>query len=229
MEKTRIAIAGSRGLIGSAATQFFEQKPDCEVFEIDLQLGHDLTDEDFVKSWFESNPAEYLINLFALNDHVEEIQSGQQTLFSVSLESVRKYLETNVVSLFSVCRQFARSDHAKGIINFSSTYGLVSPLPDLYSGREKHIGYSTSKGAVIQLTKHLATHLAPRIRVNCIAPGGVEHDQGESFIAAYSRHTPIGRMMRRTELNRLLEYLCSDHSSYMTGSVITIDGGWTAW
>ena len=164
-----------------------------------------------------------------LNDHVEEIQCGRQTLFSVSLESLRKYLETNVISLFSVCRQFARSDHAKGIINFSSTYGLVSPLPDLYSGREKHIGYSTSKGAVIQLTKHLATHLAPRIRVNCIAPGGVEHDQGESFIAAYSRHTPMGRMMRSTELNKLLEYLCSDHSNYMTGSVITIDGGWTAW
>jgi len=191
-------------------------------------LGHDLTDENFVKSWFKKNKAEYLINLFALNDHIDP-KIKRSTLFNISLDSFRKFLEVNVTALFSVCREFAKNKEAKGIVNFASTYGMVSPLPHIYRNGEKHIGYSASKGAVIQLSRHLAVHLAPRVRVNCLVPGGVEHKQGKQFIKNYSKHTPMSRMMKKDELNKLLEYLCSEDSSYMTGSIITIDGGWTAW
>ena len=106
---------------------------------------------------------------------------------------------------------------------------MVSPIPHLYKDEGKHIGYSASKGAVIQLTKHLATHLAPRVRVNCVAPGGVDHKVDEEFIKKYSQHVPMKRMMNKNELNKLLEYLCSEDSSYMTGSIINVDGGWTTW
>lgn len=228
MKKTRIIIIGSKGLIGSRVASFFKKKKDCQVLELDLVLGHDLTNEKFVKSWFRKNKAEYLINLFALNDHIDS-KMKKSTLFHINLESFRRFLEINVTALFSVCREFAKNKRAKGIINFASTYGVVSPIPFLYKKGEKHIGYSASKGAVIQLSRHLATHLAPKMRVNCIVPGGIEHAQGKDFIKRYSRYTPMGRMMKKDELNAMLEYLCSDASSYMTGSIITIDGGWTAW
>lgn len=227
MAKPRsIIITGSKGLIGKSAADYLKKR--YQVLELDLKLGHDLTNEDFVKSWFEKNRAEYLINLFAMNDHVNP-QVPRSTLFDVSLDSVREFLEINVIALFSVCREFAKSKQARGIINFASTYGLVSPLPFLYKNGAKHVGYSTSKGAVIQLSRYLAVHLAPRISINCIAPGGVEYKQDREFVKKYSRYAPMRRMMKRNELNKLLEYLCSDGSSYMTGSVITIDGGWTAW
>ena len=79
------------------------------------------------------------------------------------------------------------------------------------------------------MTKFLATHLAPNIRVNCIAPGGVRFDQDEEFIQKYSKLTPMNRMMEKNELNELVEFLCSSGSSYMTGSTIVVDGGWTSW
>jgi NAD(P)-dependent dehydrogenase (short-subunit alcohol dehydrogenase family) len=86
-----------------------------------------------------------------------------------------------------------------------------------------------SKAGVINLTKFLATHLAPNIRVNCVAPGGVEHNQDEEFKKKYNKLTPLGRMMKKDELNGIIEFLCSSKSSYMTGSTVVLDGGWTTW
>jgi NAD(P)-dependent dehydrogenase (short-subunit alcohol dehydrogenase family) len=79
------------------------------------------------------------------------------------------------------------------------------------------------------LTKHLATHLSPNIRVNTIIPGGVEHNQSPDFKDKYSSYTPMKRMMKVEELNGIVEYLISDSSSYTTGAEFKIDGGWTAW
>ena len=109
-------------------------------------------------------------------------------LFEISLESFNRYLNINVLSLFSVCREFARNNSKGTIVNFSSTYGITSPMPDLYPGKnEKHIGYGVPKAAVIQLTRHLAIHLAPNFTVNCVAPGGVKHEQDKNFIEKYYR------------------------------------------
>ena len=219
-----IIITGSEGLIGSEVSRFLSQNN--TVIKLDLALGHDLRDESFVNPFFKENPADYLVNLFALNDHGD---LPKTSLFDVPLESVQKYLDVNILALFSVCRAFARQKGAKGIVNFSSTYGMVSPRPELYDDGEKHIGYSISKGAVIQLSRHLAVHLSPDVRVNCVAPGGVYVDTiPKSLKKKYEKEVPMKRMMDVGELNGLIGFLCSDQSSYMTGSVIANDGGWTA-
>ena len=100
-------------------------------------------------------------------------------------------------------------------------------------GKEKHIGYSVSKAAVAHMSRCLAVSLAPKIRVNCIAPGGVAFsptsESSENFVRMYEKNTPIGRMMDVSELNGMVEYLCSEKSSYCTGAIINIDGGWTSW
>jgi len=228
MEKTKlkIIVTGSEGLLGKEITQYLEKK--YHVKKLDLLLGHDLRDEKFVKSWFSKNKADALVNCFALNDHVK-LGEKRGTIFDISLNSFSEFLDVNLTVLFSVCREFARNNKQGSIINFSATTGIVSARPDLYNGAHKHPGYSVSKAGVINLTKFLATHLSPKIRVNCVAPGGVEYAQDKKFIEKYSKLTPLGRMMKKNELNKLIEFLCTDDSSYITGSTMVVDGGWTTW
>lgn len=222
----KIIVTGSEGLLGKEIVNYLEKNND--VVKLDLVLGHDLTDETFVKKWFKKNQACSLVNCFALNDHVEKGKK-RPTLFDITLKSFSQFLDTNLIALFSVCREFARNNKSGSIINFSATTGIVSARPDLYNGSHKHVGYSVSKAGVINLTKFLATHLAPNIRINCVAPGGVEHNQDTKFIKKYSKHTPLGRMMKKNELNGIIEYLCGPQSSYVTGATFVIDGGWTTW
>jgi len=222
----KIIVTGSEGLLGKEISKHLEKNHD--VLKLDLILGHDLTDEFFVKKWFKENHATCLVNCFALNDHVEKWKK-RPTLFDISLKSFSNFMDVNLVSLFSVCREFARNNDIGSIVNFSASTGIVSARPDLYDGGHKHIAYSISKAGVDNMTKFLATHLAPNIRVNCIAPGGVEANQDKEFIKKYSKHTPLNRMMKKDELNGIIEFLCSSQSSYVTGATFVIDGGWTAW
>lgn len=226
MTKLRIIFTGSEGLLGKEISEFLGKKND--IIRLDLKLGHDLTNEDFVKKFFKENTGDCLVNCFAYNDHVKKGEK-RGTIFDISLDSFNEFLGINLTSLFSVCREFARNNQRGSIVNFSATTGIVSARPDIYDGAHKHPAYSISKAGVINLTKFLATHLAPNIRVNCIAPGGVRFDQDEEFIKKYSKLTPMNRMMEKNELNELVEFLCSSGSSYLTGSTIVVDGGWTSW
>lgn len=216
----KIIVTGSRGLIGKEVTGHLKKSN--TVIEADLSLGQDLTDEKVCIDFFSKNKADYLVNLFALNHHIESGCSSSST----SLESFREYLDVNLTALFCCCREFSHRNHRGGIINFSSTYGLKSPRKDIYEDGEKHIGYTVSKHGVIGLTKHLAVHLAPFIRVNCICPGGMRYKQPKTFRERYSENTPMNRMGEPKELFGIIDYLCSDASSYTTGAVISIDGGW---
>ena len=222
----KIVVTGSEGLLGKEICNFLGKKH--KILKLDLKIGHDLTNEKFVKQWFKKNKADYLVNCFALNDHVDT-KRKKNTLFTLPLESFNEYLNINLTSLFSVCREFAKNNKSGSIINFSSTYGLVSPMPDLYNGSHKDIAYCVSKAGVINLTKYLAVHLAPNFTVNCLVPGGILFNQKKEFVKKYSTKTPMKRMMKKNELNGILDYLCSSSSSYMTGSIIVLDGGYTIW
>ena len=218
-----ITVTGSEGLLGSEICNFFDKTDN--VHKLDLELGHNLADESFVKKWFKDNPTTYLINCFAMNDH----GNSKTTLFDFPLDYFNDYLKINLTSLFSVCREFARNNNEGAIVNFSSIYGMVSPRPTLYDGAHKDIGYCVSKEGVINMTKYLAIHLAPNIRVNCVVPGGVGDDQPQQRIDDYSKLTPMKRMMKKNELNGIMDFLCSEKSSYVTGSSYVVDGGFTSW
>ena len=82
---------------------------------------------------------------------------------------------------------------------------------------------------MIQLSRHLATHSAPNFRVNTLVLGGILENQNEEFVTRYSANVPLGRMGSPSEILGAVEFLTSDASSYITGSAINIDGGWTAW
>lgn len=228
----KIIVTGSEGLLGTEICRYLESQGN-QVIRCDLSLGHDLTDEEFVKDFFSKNKGDALVNLYAVNPHVDK-KDNSTNLFDITLDSLNEYLQVNLLSLFSVCREFARNNSKGSIVNFSSTYGVVSPNPALYEeGKEKHVGYCVSKSGVVQLSRYLAVHLAPHFRINCVAPGGVAfkptNKQSIRFIEEYKERTPMKRMMFVNELNGIVEYLCSDKSTYTTGATINIDGGWTVW
>lgn len=229
MNERKIILTGSEGLIGKSLKDDFSARDEVEIICIDQDLGFDLTDEDQVVDVMKANSdASYLVNLFAINDHVEKGKKNP-SLFEISLSSVRTFCEVNLVALFSVCRAFVKyAETPKSILNFSSLYGIRSPKKFIYDITEKHIGYTITKHGVIGLTRHLATHLSP-VRVNCLVPGGVLHTQDKNFINKYSENVPLKRMMKASELSGIVDLLCSEKSSYITGAVIPIDGGWTAW
>lgn len=118
------------------------------------------------------------------------------------------------------------------IVNISSTYGNVSPNKNIYgnSGINAPVAYSSSKAALINLTRYIATHMAGfGIRANALSLGGVFNHQSEEFIKNYKALTPLNRMASIEEYQGAILFMMSDASSYMTGSNLIIDGGWTAW
>ena len=150
-----------------------------------------------------------------------------------------KVLSVNLKGIFLTCQVYGSemARHSQGsIINVSSIYGSVSPDQSLYQylrdeGNEfyKPISYSASKSGIYNLTRYLATYWAKQgVRVNTLTLAGVLDDQDQRFLDAYCKRIPIGRMANLDEYNGAILFLSSSASSYMTGSNLVIDGGWTA-
>ena len=155
------------------------------------------------------------------------------------LESWKTALDVNLTGTFLCCQAAVAPMLAQGktgsIINICSTYGLVAPDQRIYQ-REgtqtsfKPVYYSVTKAGVLGLTRYLSAYYAgTNIRVNALTPGGVYNNHDDVFLKAYTARTIMGRMANKDEMNGALLFLASDASSYMTGSNLVVDGGWTAW
>jgi NAD(P)-dependent dehydrogenase (short-subunit alcohol dehydrogenase family) len=149
-------------------------------------------------------------------------------------ETWRKALEVNLTAVFvltQACTSALREGGRGSVITIGSTYGLVGPDWRIYEGTDmgNAAGYAASKGGVIQLTRWLATTLAPAIRVNALTPGGVFRDHPERFRQAYEARTPLRRMATEEDYKGAAVFLASDLSRYVTGHNLVVDGGWTAW
>ena len=154
---------------------------------------------------------------------------GEQTV-----EAWDAAMRVNLTSAFIMVQEAREALAASGagsVILIASTYGLVGPDLRLYEGTTmgNPAGYAASKGGVLQLTRYLATVLAPRVRVNAVTPGGIWRHQPEAFHQRYVARTPLGRMATEEDLKGAIAYLASDLSAYVTGQNLVIDGGWTAW
>ena len=151
-----------------------------------------------------------------------------------SLETWRRALEVNLTAPFHFSQAFTpelQAANGGNIINIASIYGELGPDWRLYENTEmgSPAAYSSSKGGLIQLTRWLATTLAPHIRVNAISPGGIYRNQPDKFVKRYSSRTPLGRMGTEDDFQGAVGYLATDLSSYVTGEIIQVDGGWSVW
>ena len=153
----------------------------------------------------------------------------------------RQVMSVNIDGLFLVAQAVGKQMVAQGrggsIIQTSSLYGIVGPDFRIYDGSDYMGGrittpavYAASKGAVVQLTRYLATYWGDKnIRVNTLVPGGIESGQNETFRRNYASRVPLGRMADVDEMIGAVIYLASDASSYVTGQMLIVDGGWTTW
>ena len=158
-----------------------------------------------------------------------------------SLSEWRKIMAVNVDGMFLVAQavngQMQKQGTGGNIIQTASIYGIVSSDKRIYEGSfyfGRQISnlavYSTSKAAVVGLTRYLAANWGDAgIRVNALVPAGVESGQNDTFKARYSARVPLARMAKADEMVGALVYLASDASSYVTGHCLVVDGGLSAW
>ena len=190
-------------------------------------LIFDITDESSVKQGLASLASlDILINNagIGLVGNIEETEQADfQRVFRVNVEGpflVTKY-----------ALPLLTASHGS-IVNIASVAGLV--------GIKRRFAYCASKGAVVALTRQLSVDYPTAIRVNCICPGTVDTPFVEAYLEKYHKHEkekvrqelnqrqPIGRLGRPEEIANLVLYLSSKEADFINGSVLTIDGGWTA-
>ena len=151
-----------------------------------------------------------------------------------SVDTWRRALEVNLTAAFHLCQGLTPLLQASGrgsIINIGSIYGEYGPDWGLYAGTSMSnpAAYGASKGGLLQLTRWLATTLAPRLRVNAISPGGIARGQPQAFVERYEARTPMGRMATEDDFRGVVAFLASDMAAYVTGQNLSIDGGWGVW
>jgi NAD(P)-dependent dehydrogenase (short-subunit alcohol dehydrogenase family) len=214
-----------------------------------LGITLDVTDpesvRDMVRNTIDSSGRlDILVNSAALDPKFEPNLdiTYKQSFEDYPLASWKQALDVNLTGIFLTSQAAVRPmlDQGKGvIINICSIYGLVGPDQRIYQKENpegsqdvsyKPVYYSVTKAGLLGMTRYLAAYYAGKnIRVNALTPGGVYNQHDEQFIRAYSARTMLGRMANKDEMNAGLLYLASDASSYMTGSNLVVDGGWTAW
>jgi NAD(P)-dependent dehydrogenase (short-subunit alcohol dehydrogenase family) len=192
---------------------------------------------DVVAAW---GTPRILINNAALDSPPDAPPAEVGPFETYPESSFEKVMRVNVQGTLLCCQVVGgcMAEHGGGsIINISSTYGILSPCQDIYEFRRakgetffKPVAYSVSKSAILNLTRYLATYWAKKgVRVNTLTPAGVFNHQPAEFLKGYCARVPMGRMAREDEMNGAVLFLASDASTYVTGSNIVVDGGWSAW
>lgn len=156
------------------------------------------------------------------------IGGGPNKAHEVSIDEWNKVIGINQTGIFLINKYVINEMLKTGkgaIVNTSSMYGLV--------GTTMSFAYSASKGAINQMTRSLAlTYAHDNIRVNAIAPGYVDTpilaSVPKEMKDAMANQLPIGRLGKDVEIASLICYLLSDEASFITGAIISIDGGFTA-
>ncbi len=235
-------ITGGGSGIGEATAKLFGQAG-AKVLVVDIDearanscadsirgakgMACDITDEDQVKSLFgRLDSLDVLVNCAGIG----LVGTAEET----ELKEFQRLFRVNVEGTFLMTREalpFLKKSHGS-VLNIGSVAGLV--------GVKRRFGYCATKGAVMAMTKQLAVDYPTEIRANCIAPGTVDSPFVEGYLEKYHSHEkekvraelnqrqPIGRLGRPDEIAKLALYISSPAAEFMNGSVVAIDGGWTA-
>ena len=214
----------------------------CEGYAVDI------TNEKIIKKNSKEIIAKYgkidgLINNAANNPKIEDDSTiNFSRLENFDLEVWQNDLNVGLLGSFLCIKYYgfeiSKNLHGGSIINVSSDLGVIAPNQNLYKKEGvseelqsvKPVTYSVVKHGINGLTKYVSTYWSDKnVRCNSICPGGVFNNQPEDFLNKVSKLIPLGRMAEKEEINGLIIYLLSDSSSYVNGSIISIDGGRTSW
>jgi 2-keto-3-deoxy-L-fuconate dehydrogenase len=239
--KVALITGGASGIGEATARVFAEAGAHVIIVDIDLPRAQslaqalpnasaqrcDITQEADVQQLFAAIPAlDILFNCagIGLVGNVEETDFADfQRLFRVNVEGAFLMTKAALPLLKKV---------RGSVLNMGSVAGVV--------GVKRRFAYCATKGAITALTRQLAVDYPVEIRANCIAPGTVDSPFVEAYLEKYhqnekekvrgelNQRQPLGRLGRPDEIAYLALYISSSAADFMNGSVVTIDGGWTA-
>ena len=178
-------------------------------------------------------------NTFVNCSYPKDKYWNKNTFSEKNINSFLKNIELNFISNFWLSKEIAEVFKSKkkqsSIILFSSIYGMVGQDLEIYDNSKikENLTYSIIKGGIINFTKLMASNYSKHnIRINVVSPGGVRDKnnktQNKKLIKNYSKRVPFKRMAHPDEIANTVIFLCSDLSSYMSGSNLVVDGGWTS-
>ena len=151
--------------------------------------------------------------------------SIRHKFLDITPEEWSRVVAVNLTGVFNVAQTAARYMSERGggvILNMASTNGIV--------GHPFYADYNATKAGVIELTRSMALELAPKVRVNAVAPGYVltpmqRAEYSAAMLEAVNRKIPLGRHAEPAEIAALFAFLASDDATYLSGQVYVIDGG----
>ncbi len=238
-------ITGASGKIGLALTEEFAKngyfviaqynKNKGEILSLIKSLPNDLAEMVFPVQCDFSKKESVLSFINFLSDNFKSLDvlvnnagiDVYKLITDTTDEDLEKIVSVNLTSAYKLCRFAAGKMIGKksgNIINISSVWGSV--------GAAMETAYSATKGALISLTKALAKELAPSgINVNCVCPGVIDTKMNAIFTESEMKdiidNIPKGRLGTAEEIAKLVNFLSSPAADYITGQIITADGGFT--
>ncbi len=222
LEGKRVVVTGGTSGIGEATCRRFREEG-AHVVSIALDDGADnvvcdVADRAQVNRAFEQIGA---LDVLVANAGI----SIRAPFVDIREEDWRRVVDVDLTGVFHCAQEAARRMDEGVILMTASTNGL--------SGHELYADYNASKAGVILLARTMALELAPKVRVNAVCPGYVltpmqRAEYTDEMLAAVDERIPLKRHAAPEEIAALFAFLASDDAGYITGAVLTIDGGETA-
>ena len=244
LNNKNIILTGGSGFLGKQITAAF-LKNNSNIYILDLKKPNlkskkiiyfkcDISNEKEVKKValkLKSKKIDILINN-AANDYIPFKTKTKISFENFDIQKWNNDLAVGLGGAF-LCTKIFGSIMAKKkagvILNISSDLGIIAPDQSLYKDLkfEKPVTYSVVKHGLNGLTKYAAAYWANKnVRCNAIAPGGIINNQNVKFLNKIKKIIPMGRLAKKNEYNNLILFLCSEQSSYMTGSIVVADGAY---
>lgn len=199
----------------------------------------DITDEAWPQLLRDTVARRGRLDILVNNAHVARGGSLRLAQSSDWVEALNLAVVATANALNAARDGLAASAQAGGpasVINIASMYGVVAPVPDMYDSEEGRNppAYGAAKAAMLQLTRYAAAELGPQgIRVNSITlgpfPGAAQEADAAELVQRIADRTMLRRVGQPDEVSTALQFLASPRSSFVTGSNVVVDGGWTAW
>lgn len=246
LKKKVVLITGGSGFFGSRLAKIIQLNNGVPII-LDKKINSkksskfeyfklDITKKKSVENVIKKITKKYekidcLINNAALNNKLDQNKSK---LENFSLKQWNDEINVGLTGALLVTQSVIKNmikNKSGSIICISSDLGLIAPNQDIYNKKiKKPVSYSVVKHGIIGFGKYLSTYLGDfNIRSNILCPGGIYNKQPRKFVNKLEKLIPLKRMAKIDDYDGIILYLCSDLSTYMTGSVISCDGGRTVW